>query len=102
VASHADKPDIGEAKAAADRAVKDITRTSEIISRVRSLFENDDQQREPLISRSIIASHGARILPRMLGIAVPDIVSNDLAALHDEHRAGHLRDIRERIAGDSN
>jgi signal transduction histidine kinase len=43
-----DEPDIDEAKAAADRAVKDITRTSEIISRVRSLFKNDVQQREPL------------------------------------------------------
>jgi signal transduction histidine kinase len=43
-----DEPDIGEAKAAAARAIKDITRAAEIISRVRSLFKNDDHQREPL------------------------------------------------------
>jgi signal transduction histidine kinase len=47
-------PGIGEAKAAADRAIKDITRASEIISRIRSLFKNDDQQREPLDVNNLV------------------------------------------------
>jgi signal transduction histidine kinase len=42
-----DEPDLGEARAAADRAIKDITRASDIINRIRSLFKSDEQQREP-------------------------------------------------------
>jgi signal transduction histidine kinase len=49
-----DEPDLGEAKAAADRAVKDITRTSEIISRIRSLFKPDDHQRVPLDVNDVV------------------------------------------------
>jgi C4-dicarboxylate-specific signal transduction histidine kinase len=43
-----DEPDTGEAKEAAARAIKDITRASDIISRIRSLFKKDDQTREPI------------------------------------------------------
>jgi signal transduction histidine kinase len=49
-----DEPDLAEAKAAADRAIKDITRASEIISRVRSLFKHDPQQREPLDANDLV------------------------------------------------
>jgi signal transduction histidine kinase len=43
-----DEPDTREAKAAAARAIRAITRASEIIGRVRSLFKKDDHKREPL------------------------------------------------------
>jgi C4-dicarboxylate-specific signal transduction histidine kinase len=43
-----DEPDTGEAKAAAARATKGMTRASEIISRIRSMLKKDDHKREPL------------------------------------------------------
>ena len=49
-----DEPDIGEAKAAAERAIEGITRASEIISRIRSLFEHDHQQRELLEVNALV------------------------------------------------
>ena len=41
-----DQPDLGEAREAASRVVKDVTRAAEIISRVRLLFKKDTSQRE--------------------------------------------------------
>jgi len=41
-----DQPDVDEARQAASRLVKDATRASEIISRVRSLFKKGTPQRE--------------------------------------------------------
>src|SRR5258705_12518349 len=43
-----DEPEITEAKAAAARALNGISRATEIISRIRSLFKKDDYRREPL------------------------------------------------------
>jgi len=43
-----DEPEITEAKAAAARAVNGVSRATEIISRIRSLFKKDDYRREPL------------------------------------------------------
>jgi C4-dicarboxylate-specific signal transduction histidine kinase len=43
-----DEPHTGEAKAAAARAITDITRASEIIGRIQSLFKKDDDKRETL------------------------------------------------------
>jgi C4-dicarboxylate-specific signal transduction histidine kinase len=41
-----DQPDIGEAKEATSRLVKDLTRASEIISRIGSLFKKDSPKRD--------------------------------------------------------
>src|SRR5712671_3427882 len=44
-----DQPDLEEAREAAARVVKDVTRASEIVSRVRVLFKKGTAQRELLI-----------------------------------------------------
>ncbi|MCU1386130.1 MAG: multi-sensor signal transduction histidine kinase [Acidobacteria bacterium] len=49
-----DEPDTAEARAAATRAVQDVTRATEIISRIRSLFKQDDQQRQLLDVNDVI------------------------------------------------
>jgi PAS domain S-box-containing protein len=41
-----DRPDIEEAREAVSRIVKDVTRASEIITRIRSLFKKEEPQRE--------------------------------------------------------
>ncbi len=41
-----DKPDVEEAREAASRIIKDVTRASEIITRTRSLFKKGEPQRE--------------------------------------------------------
>jgi PAS domain S-box-containing protein len=41
-----DQPDVAEAQEAASRLVKDVTRASDIISRIGSLFKKDTLQRE--------------------------------------------------------
>ena len=41
-----DQPDLAEAQAAASRLIKDVTRASDIISRIGSLFKKDVPQRE--------------------------------------------------------
>ena len=49
-----EKPDITEAQEAASRLVKDVTRASEIISRISSLFKKDAMQRELLDVNELI------------------------------------------------
>jgi C4-dicarboxylate-specific signal transduction histidine kinase len=49
-----DQPDWEEARQAASRVVKDATRASEIISRIRSLFKKGTQQRELVDVNEII------------------------------------------------
>jgi C4-dicarboxylate-specific signal transduction histidine kinase len=49
-----DHPDLEEARAAAMRVVKDATRASEIISRIRLLFNRGTPQREPVDVNEII------------------------------------------------
>ena len=43
-----DQPDLGEAREAAGRVVKDAARASDIINRIRSLFKKEVSQREPV------------------------------------------------------
>jgi predicted ATPase/signal transduction histidine kinase len=49
-----DHPDLEEARAAATRVVKDATRASEIISRIRLLFNKGTSEREPVIVNEVI------------------------------------------------
>jgi signal transduction histidine kinase len=49
-----DHPDVEEAREAASRVVKDATRAAEIISRIRSLFEKGEAQRELLDVNEVI------------------------------------------------
>jgi len=49
-----DRPDLAEAQAAASRVVKDVTRASEIIGRVRSLFKKDSLQHEEVDINELI------------------------------------------------
>ena len=49
-----DCPDLAEAQAAASRVVKDVTRASEIIGRVRSLFKKDSLQHEEVDINEVI------------------------------------------------
>jgi signal transduction histidine kinase len=49
-----DEPDLGEAREAAARVIKDVTRASDIISRIGSLFKKGASQRELLDVNEII------------------------------------------------
>jgi PAS domain S-box-containing protein len=49
-----DRPDIKEAREAASRIIKDVTRASEIITRTRSLFKKGEPQRELVDLNEII------------------------------------------------
>jgi C4-dicarboxylate-specific signal transduction histidine kinase len=80
-----DPPDLAEAREAASRTIKDVTRAAEIIRRVRQLFKKDTLHHELLDINEIIretalllhggaTQHGiivrtdlARMLPRVMG-----------------------------------
>jgi signal transduction histidine kinase len=49
-----DHPDMEEARAAASRMVKDVTRAADIISRIRLLFKKGESQREVLDVNEVI------------------------------------------------
>ena len=49
-----DQPDLGEAREAASRLIKDVERASEIISRIGSLFKKDIRRREMVDVNEII------------------------------------------------
>jgi len=49
-----DQPDLEEARAAASRTIKDVTRAAEIISRVRQLFKKGAAQRELVDMNEVI------------------------------------------------
>jgi len=49
-----DEPKVEEAREAASRIIKDVTRASEIISRIRSLFKKGEAQRELVDVNEII------------------------------------------------
>jgi len=49
-----DDPDVSEAREAASRIIQDVTRASEIISRIRSLFKKEEPQRESVDVNEVI------------------------------------------------
>jgi C4-dicarboxylate-specific signal transduction histidine kinase len=60
-----DEPRVEEARAAASRIIKDVTRASEIIGRIRSLFKKGETQRELAdmneVIREMVALCGTRL-----------------------------------------
>ena len=58
-----DRPEIDEAREAASRIIKDVTRASEITGRIRSLFKKEEPQRElvdvnEIIREMVVLLHG--------------------------------------------
>jgi C4-dicarboxylate-specific signal transduction histidine kinase len=49
-----EEPDLGEAREAASRMVRDVSRATEIISRIRSFFKKGALQREPVDVNEVI------------------------------------------------
>jgi len=49
-----DQPDVAEAREAASRIIKDVTRASDIISRISSLFKKESPQRELLDVNEVV------------------------------------------------
>lgn len=47
-------PDVEESRQTARRMIQDVTRASEIINRIRSLFKKDEPQREPIDVNEVI------------------------------------------------
>jgi PAS domain S-box-containing protein len=109
-----DKPDVGEAEAAASRLVQDITRASEITSRIRSLFQRGAPKRELVdinelirgmitLLRSEAATHSVSIhddlasgLPKVMGDRVQlqqvlmNLMLNGIGAMQEMSRPGKL------------
>ena len=109
-----DQPEVAEARETASRIIRDITRTSDIISRTRLLFKKAPPQRELLdvneviqemvvllhneASRSAISIHGdlATDLPRIMADRVQlqqvfmNLMLNGIEAMRDSTNAGRL------------
>ncbi|HXH86487.1 MAG TPA: ATP-binding protein, partial [Nitrospira sp.] len=109
-----DKPDVGEAEAAASRLVQDITRASEITSRIRSLFQRGAPKRELVdinelirgmiaLLRSEATTHSISIhddlasgLPKVMGDHVQleqvlmNLMLNGIGAMQEMGRPGRL------------
>jgi signal transduction histidine kinase len=114
-----DQPDVAEAREAVSRIIKDVTRASEIISRIGLLFKKETSQRELLdvneviqemmtllrseASRYSIAIHGelANDLPKTMADRVQlqqvlmNLILNGIEAMKDVSPAGELT-IRSR------
>jgi PAS domain S-box-containing protein len=81
-----DQPDLGEAREAASRVVKDAVRASEIINRIRALFKKGAPQRELVDINEIIremvvllrseATRHAISIPTELSVALPPIIAD--------------------------
>ena len=73
------EPDLGEAREAASRVVKDVTRAAEIISRVGQLFKKDALQRET--------------------VDINDTI-REMVVLLDGEASRHLVSVRAELASD--
>jgi PAS domain S-box-containing protein len=75
-----DQPDVAEAREAAARIIKDVTRASDIISRIRSLFKKGPPQRELLDVNELIQEMIAllRSEARRYSISIRGELANDL------------------------
>jgi PAS domain S-box-containing protein len=83
-----DQPDVAEAREAAARIVKDVTRASDIISRVRLLFQKGPPQREPLDVNGIIEEMIALLRNQASRYSIS--ISSDLASDLPEVSADHV------------
>jgi PAS domain S-box-containing protein len=82
-----DQPDVAEARQAAARIVKDVTRASDIISRVRLLFQKGPPQREPLDVNGIIEEMIAllRNQASRYSISISSDLASDLPKVSADH-----------------
>src|SRR6266478_3367295 len=84
-----DEPDVAEAREAASRIIKDVTRASDIISRVRLLFQKGPPQRESLDVNGIIEEMIAMLRNEASRYSIS--VSSDLASDLPKIRADHVQ-----------
>src|SRR6266404_2388772 len=84
-----DQPNVIEAREAAARTIKDVTRASDIISRVRSLFQKGPPQRESLDVNGIIEEMIAMLRNEASRYSIS--VSSDLASDLPKIRADHVQ-----------
>lgn len=84
-----DRPDIVEAREAAARIIKDVTRASDIISRVRSLFQKSPPQRESLDVNGIIEEMIALLRNEASRYSIS--ISSDLAGNLPKISADHVQ-----------
>ena len=73
-----DQPDLAEARAAASRIVQDGKRASEIVNRVRLLFQKDNLQRELIDLNEVV--HEMKLLLHSEAMKFRILVRTDLAA----------------------
>src|SRR6202521_1826574 len=78
-----DQPDVAEAREAAARIIKDVTRASDIISRVRLLFQKGPPQRESLDVNEVIQEMIAllRSEASRCSISIRGELANDLPTI---------------------
>jgi PAS domain S-box-containing protein len=83
------QPNVAEAREAAARIIKDVTRASEIISRVRSLFQKGPPQRESLDVNGIIEEMIALLRNEASRYSIS--ISSELAGDLPKIRADHVQ-----------
>jgi PAS domain S-box-containing protein len=83
-----DQPNVAEAREAAARIVKDVTRASDIISRVRLLFQKGPPQRESLDVNGIIEEMIALLRNQASRYSIS--IGSDLASDLPKIRADHV------------
>jgi signal transduction histidine kinase len=83
------QPNVAEAREAAARIIKDVTRASEIISRVRSLFQKGPLQRESLDVNGIIEEMIALLRNEASRYSIS--ISSELAGDLPKIRADHVQ-----------
>ena len=82
-----DQPDVPEAREAAARIIKDVTRATEIISRIRLLFQNVTPQQESLDVNEVIEE----MIPLLrseasrYSISIGSDLANDLPKIRADH-----------------
>jgi PAS domain S-box-containing protein len=84
-----DQPDVAEAREAASRIIKDVTRASDIISRIRSLFKKGAPQRESLDVNEVIEEMIALLRNEASRYSI--LISSDLADNLPKIMADHVQ-----------
>jgi signal transduction histidine kinase len=82
-----DQPDVAEAREAAARIIKDVTRASDIISRIRLLFKKGAPQQESLDVNEVIEEMIAMLRNEAsrYSISIGSDLANDLPKIRADH-----------------
>jgi PAS domain S-box-containing protein len=82
-----DQPDVAEAREAAARIIKDVTRASDIISRIRLLFKKGAPQQESLDVNEVIEEMIAMLRNEAsrYSISIGSDLGNDLPKIRADH-----------------